>query len=105
MAGAFGVQAQFGIGASSTVDKPLDLLSDGVRLTSEIVDGNGMKGTRSRSATRAREGRKRVGGSIGLNPTAVEWSNLLQYILGGTPASTSYTLADALPTFYYTADR
>ena len=40
MAGAFGVQSKFGIGATSTVDKPLDLLSDTVRLTSEIIDGN-----------------------------------------------------------------
>lgn len=105
MAGAYGVMAKVGIGETSTVDKPLDAISDGVRLTTEIVDGNGLHGTRSLFANRAREARHFVAGPLVLNPTAVDWSNILKYILCGTPSGTSYPLGDTLDTFYYVADR
>lgn len=105
MAGAYGVFGKFGIGSTSTVDQPLDLITDGVRVVSEIIDGNGIKGTRSRYASRAREGKKMVGGQISLQPVPKELVDLLPYIHGASPLSTSFPLGESLTSFYYSADR
>jgi hypothetical protein len=107
MAGVFGYQAKFGVGAASPVDKPLDIQNEGLVLVEEFADLNGMRGTRSRHKNRRRVVRQRVGGPVTIYPTSVELVFLLQQILGGAPSGTPqvFPLADALPTFYATADR
>jgi hypothetical protein len=105
MAGAYGVQAKFGVGDVAPATQALDIQSEGLKQVVEKVDLNGLKGSRSRDITRVREGRKRVGGPITLFPTPVELAYLLPKILGGTPVGQNYPLAETVPTFITQADR
>ena len=62
-----------------------------------VVERVGLRGTRSHVADDARIGPYLVGGAIHLEPTPVDLLFWLQYILGGTPSSGSYALAETLP--------
>ena len=105
MSGLYGHQIKVMVGTASPPTRALDVLVDGVRRTRTIVDLNGLKGTRSRYAARARPSLLPVGGALSLYPTPVELSTLLPLILGGTPSGTSYPLAETLPTFNYWSAR
>jgi Phage tail tube protein len=62
-----------------------------------VVERLGLRGTRSHVADDARIGPYLVAGAIYLEPTPVDLLFWLQYILGGAPASGSFTLAETLP--------
>jgi hypothetical protein len=74
-------------------------------LAENIIDTDGMSGTRSHHAERTRQGTRQASGSIRLAPTPVELDTLLPLILGGTKSSTSFPLAESIPTFYLGANR
>lgn len=69
---------------------------------------NGLRGTRSRDISRVREGNRAIGGTIRLQPSAVELAALLQWALYGTPSgagTVTYPLADVPVQKYVTVDR
>lgn len=69
------------------------------------VYSRGIRGTRSRSKSRARIARTEVSGQIVLEPSASEIDFLLPYILGGTTAAGVTDVADALPEFVIGIDK
>lgn len=68
-------------------------------LTEQLIDPNGMRGTRSHVSERVRTGTRRVDGTILMCPTPVELVTLLPMIFGGTPSGTSYPLGENLTLF------
>jgi hypothetical protein len=105
MAGYWGYVSQLGIGTTSTVDQRLDYLSESLACQEEFPDTGGLRGTRSHAVERVRAGIRRVAGTITLQPTAVELSYLLPWILGANASGTTYALADALQSRYVSVDR
>jgi hypothetical protein len=71
----------------------------------EILDANGLRGTRSRFIERTRGGRVRVAGDLVFNPTPVELTTILPWALGAAAAGNVYALADALPARYVVLDK
>ncbi len=103
-----GYATQLGIDTANPVTLRFDFQSEGLMLDEEMPDTNGLRGTRSRAVERIRQGIRRVHGPLTLEPTAVELSHLLQWILGGTPTGSptvTYPLADGLQSRYVTIDR
>jgi hypothetical protein len=99
---ALGVFAKFAIGptSGSAATLPLDFNSETLGLRESFLDPQGLRGTRAHAAGRVRASGRIVTGDVVMDaPTAVEWSYVLQYILGGAPSGTSYPLAEALPVF------
>ena len=108
MAPVYGFQGQLGIDTVNPVTKRFDFQSEALALAEHLIDANGLRGTRERDISRVRQGNRRCGGQIHLQPTSLELSNLLAWFLGGTPTGTgavSYPLADALSLYYITVDR
>ncbi len=70
-----------------------------------FISGDGIRGTRSRSAEQQRAGEQVIGGQIEAQPTAVEWATWLPLILGGTPSGTSYPMAETMQTAAYVVDK
>jgi hypothetical protein len=105
----YGYQGQLGIDTANPVTVRYDFQSESLVLDEQFIDTNGLRGTRSRFIANVRQGNRRVAGQLHLQPTAVELSNLLPWILGGSPTGSgtvTYPLADALPTArYITVDR
>jgi hypothetical protein len=99
---------QLGIDTAATVTKRFDFQAADVVLAEDFVDTNGLRGTRARAVERLRQGNRRVGGPLRLQPTAVEMANLLAWIMGGSPTGSptvTYPLADTLADRYVVIDR
>lgn len=105
MAGYWGYVGQLGISASNPVDARFDFLNESLACSEEFPDTGGLRGTRSHVVERVRQGIRRVGGGITMQPTAVEWAALLPWIQGANASGTTYALADALQSRYVTVDR
>ena len=105
MAPSQGYAAKLGIGATSTVNLPLDFLNESLMADEEFVDRNGIRGTRSHIIEPMRQGIRRIGGSITLQPTAVELTTLLPWILGTPAVGNLYALAETVPAMYVSIDR
>ena len=105
MAASLGVLGQFGIGTANPVTQRLNYESEDFTRKDEVINGNGLRGTREEDAELMRDSIQRINGPVSLIPTAVEWSYLLAWILGGTPSGNSYGLGDTLSTRYVTVDR
>jgi hypothetical protein len=89
--------AQLGIGSSTPVGTRLDFASCGVVLAEQILDFNGLRGTRSRDISRTRVGPRRVHGPISFeSPTRTEWTALLPWLFGAAGSSGNYSLGDSL---------
>lgn len=104
MSAAIATLSQGGIGANATVDQRFDFRSESLGLVEEVLNANGVRGTRSHSVERTRASLQRIGGSIELQPSAVEWGYFLPWIFGGGNA-TAPTLADTLSAKYVSFDR
>ncbi len=70
-----------------------------------IVERDGLRGSRSRVADDTRLGPYRVAGTIVTEPTPTDLNTWLPLILGGTLSGNSVALADALPSFSLGVDR
>ena len=95
-----GSQCQLGID-DSTVDANtpgFEFVSFGLKKTDTQVDGNGIRGTRSRHSSRSRIVSRVVNGPIVMNPTPTELDALLPWILGGTTSGGVTAVAETLPT-------
>ncbi len=104
MAPNYGYQASIAIGDALPVTQRLDFISETFSLKQEMPYLGGMRGVRARNINRVREGIRRVDGNIVCQPTALEWSYLLPWILGGTPVGTSYPIAETVPSKYIMKD-
>lgn len=105
MAPAYSYAAQLGIGDTSTVDARLDFQECTIGVTETHDYLGGLRGTRSMDVTRVREGIRRVGGRIALQPSETELkTQLAAWILGGTPSGSSYPLGDSLSSKYVAVD-
>ncbi len=96
-AGLPGCLTKLWIGSSTSAAVLLDIIDESLRSVATFVDGNGLKGTRSRYIQQVREGEKPAGGSISLYPRPVDLTTLLPLMTGGTIASNTITFGDTLP--------
>lgn len=96
---SMGPLSRFGVGASAPATLLLDLMSGDVGLQEALVNGTGVRGTRSRHKSRTRRGLRRASGGITIEPNPTELAFWLPYILGGTPSGTTYPLGEALSAF------
>lgn len=110
MAAAVGTLGQMGIGTANPTTYMLDFMSESLRRVDESVDGNGVRGTRSRHATRVRAGLQRIAGPVRWQPNAADLHQLLPWILCGTTTVVSgtkkwYHLGETAATRYVQIDR
>lgn len=105
MAASIGALAQMGWGDTSTVDLPFEFLNESIRLSEELLDTSGIRGTRSHNKEGVRQGTRRVEGSVSMNPTAVELSRIIPRAFGAAASGTTYALGDTFTAFYLSVDR
>lgn len=82
----------------------LEFISSDLHEQIELVQDEGLRGTRTRAAERLALGNIKIGGSITFEPTPVELENLMPFILGTASNSGTYAVADTLPNLYLLAD-
>jgi hypothetical protein len=108
MSGVYGEFGQLGIDTVNPVGTRLDFQRSTLGLNQEFIDTNGLRGTRSRSGERVRDGLRRVNGQIVLQPNSLEWASLLAWAMGGTPSGSptvTYPLGDTLSSRFVTIDK
>lgn len=105
MTATFGFQSQLGVDTANPVTQRLDFDSEELVCDEDFIDTNGLRGTRSLSQERIRQGIRRVHGMIRFQPTEAELALLLPWILGGTPSLGTYPLGDILSPRFVAIDR
>jgi len=105
MSASIGTFGALGIGTADPVTQRLNYESEDFTRKDEVIDGNGIRGTRSSDIELQRDSLQRIDGPVSLIPTALEFTYLLDWILGGTGAAGVYPLGDVLSTRYVTIDR
>ena len=81
--------------AINTSATAIEFVSQGLVQTAEIIDTNGIRGTRSHVTSQTRAGTYAVAGPIVINPSPNDFATWLPYILGSGGA-----LAETIPTFW-----
>jgi hypothetical protein len=105
---SIGFQSQVALSSTSSFSGSpswIEIISESIAKQGVILDTNGIRGTRSRDGSRVRTGPSKVGGQLSCYVDKNVLDVFLTYILGGTPTSQVYPLADALPSFYLMIDR
>lgn len=103
--------AQFGlgtIGGNSTATSRYDIRETDLGLQENFIDANGLRGTTARVVERNLAGNRPCSGSVSMQPTAVELSNMLQWIMGGSTSGSptvTYPFADTRPQRSVVIDR
>lgn len=95
-----GSQAQLAI-AATTIDNTapgFEFVRFGLKRTDTHIEGNGIRGTRSRHSSRVKVGQTVVSGPVVMNPSPTEIDLLLPWILGGTTSGGVTAVAETLPT-------
>ena len=95
-----GLQAQLAI-AATTIDNTapgFEFVRFGLKRTDTHIEGNGIRGTRSRHSSRVKVGQTVVSGPVVMNPSPTEIDLLLPWILGGTTSGGVTAVAETLPT-------
>lgn len=103
-----GYASQLGIDTANPTTKRFEFASCGLALHGDIIDANGVTGSRSRDKERTRDGLQHINGPIEMEPTAVEWALLLPWILGGAVTggpNFSYALGELQPTRFVQVDK
>lgn len=83
----------------------LVFVSEGIGKHGNIVERDGLRGTRSHVSTDTRTGPYPVGGTLVLEPTYVDLVALLPFIMGADASGTSFALAETIPSFHMMVDR
>lgn len=83
----------------------LEYISHDIVEDIELIENDGLRGTRTRNVERVALGNVRVAGSITFEPTPVEIDALLPLIFGQAGSSGSYALSDAMSDFYLMIDQ
>ena len=99
MGGSAAVFGKVGIGTSSTVDTALEVLSCSLRKQGQILEHEGIRGTRSRQSERAAPGTYSISGQIVCQPCPEELASILTWS-GFSVASTTYSLTETLTSRY-----
>lgn len=99
-----GVAGSFAVGESNPITpgasgRILDILSESIAASTSFLDGNGIKGIRSRYSARTALGPIDVGGSFSLHPVTGDLAYLLPKILGANASGTTFAVADSLQSF------
>lgn len=112
MAASNGMIGQCGIDSANPTTVRFDYVDEELVMREELINGNGLRGTRSHDISRVRSGPQRIRGPIRFQPNAIETSTLLDWAMGGTRSGTGasatpwlFTLADTLATRYVQFDR
>jgi hypothetical protein len=108
MTAAVGSLGKLGLASSGTATQRIDYMSENLVCDEEFLDTNGIRGTLTRAGERVRQGVRRIGGQLMLEPNSLEWTYLLQWITGGTPSGSptvTYPLGNGLVTKDVTVDR
>lgn len=82
----------------------LEFLSSDLKEAIDILQDDGIRGTRTRNSERIVLGNVHIGGSITLQPSVAELEGLMPYILGTATNAGSYVVADDLPNLYLLMD-
>ena len=90
------------LGTGSGFSNPfrLDFIDLDNGITQEFKDMNGTRGKYTKDDIRVRNNRNVVNPRLRCQPSSVELSHILSWILGGTPAGTSYPLGNAAVPLY-----
>lgn len=105
---SMGTASQMALSATSSFSSSsswIEFISESIAAQGSIVDTDGIRGTRSRAGERVRTAPYKISGSLSCYVDKNMLDVLLTYILGGTPTSQVYPLAETLPTFYLMIDR
>lgn len=108
MAESMGWAAQFCVDTASPIDTssiPVEFLTIDIGEVEELVQSEGIRGTRSRHDERINTGLRRVGGSVTMNPSPDELNTILPFILGANEATDVFALADTLPDLFACVDK
>ena len=82
MAAGVGMLSQLGVSTASPVDARFDFHDENLVMNEEVINANGLRGTRSHNITRCRMGLQRIAGNIRFNGTSTA------RLLGGAMAAT-----------------
>lgn len=97
---------QLGISASGPVTDRFEVVSSTLGKSSELIIGEGQRGTRARKLHRVKKDMERVAGNIIMEPSVTEIDKLLPWILGGTTSVGGVTeCAETIPTRVITIDK
>ena len=97
-----GAQSNLAMDAATPVDgssEPFEFKSFGIKKLATIIGDEGIRGTRSHSKERTRDGIYTVGGPIVLEPSPIDLDKLLPRILGAAESTDTFALAETLPSF------
>lgn len=83
----------------------LEIISETISLSEEIINPDGLRGSRERRGPRSRRGRRTVSGSIVLPVTPAALAIFLPAALGANVASNVYNVADVLPEMQVLIDK
>ena len=75
----------------------LEYLSHDIKESIELVQDEGLRGTRTRASERVAQGLIKIGGSVTFEPTPIELEVLMPFILGTASSAGTYAEADTLP--------
>lgn len=101
----FGELSQLGVDTIAAVGHAFNFVDGGIGTDEDFIDCNGNRGTRSHDIALIRQGNRRIGGALVLEPTALELSLLLPWIMGAAVSGTTFALADTLPTRFVAEDK
>ncbi len=105
---AIGHQVRLAIDSALPFDsgsKSFEFLSETMQRRQTIIDGGGIRGTRSHSKEVTRFGTYTCSGTIVMNPSHLDLDELLPRILGGAESANTFPLAETVPEFYFGIDR
>lgn len=105
-AASWGTEAQLGFGAANPVTSQFEFTRITLQSKPQLVETEGVRGTRSRPAQQLTPGIIPIDGEYTLTPTPSELAILLPWILGGVATGTTpktYPLAETLTTGVYCA--
>lgn len=98
-----GFEHRFAFGANphtfSGTSTRFEVVSSSVGKQGEILDAQGVLGTRTRREDRTRAGIVNIGGQLVLEPSMRMWDFFLPYILGAAESTDTFDVADTLPGF------
>lgn len=69
----------------------VEFVSHDIKETIEIVEDEGIRGTRTRALERVAQGNKKVAGTITMEPTPAEMALILPYVIASTSSGTALT--------------
>lgn len=82
----------------------LEVMSEAVEVTEELINPDAMRGSRTRRGTKTRRGRVFVSGPITIPATPASLAIILQGSLGAAPSSGVYNTAETLPEYQILLD-